>query len=122
MIFVTIKNDVVLFDPASIDIFLPYLIRFFFPCFRCFSGFYFFVFLTGISLPGSLNNAGINNLAWAGKDTLVIKRLIETIDEWCNNLFQNKGFTKLPDGLAISFTLSLDFKPRKRLKVSLSVI
>ena len=106
MIFVTIKNDVVLFDPASIDIFLPELMGFFFPGFRSFSGFYFFVFLTGISLPGSLDKAGVNNLAGAGKDTLVIKRLIETIEEWCNNLFQNKGFTKLPDGLAIRYSIT----------------
>ncbi len=57
----------------------------FFPGFWSFSGFYLFVFFADIALPGDFDKAGINNLARIGKDTLVIKCLIETIKQGSNN-------------------------------------
>ncbi len=82
------------------DMTLAELIGVFFPGFGSFTGFYLFVFLTGIALPGCFDKAGINNLTCLGKDRLVIKRLIETTEQGYNNFFLNKGFSKLSDGLA----------------------
>ena len=80
MIFVTVKKQLVLFNPTSIDVFLAEFIGLLFPCFRCFTGFYFFVFLPCIALSGNFYQTGIDYLACISKDTLVIKCLVETIE------------------------------------------
>ena len=83
MIFVTIKKQLILFNPASINVFLSELMGLLFPCIRGFTGFYFFVFLPCIALPRNFDKTGIDYLACISKDTLVIVLgLVERIFFW----------------------------------------
>ena len=62
------------------------------------------VLVTAIALFGDFDKGGTDNLAGFCEDTLVVKRLIETVEQGFDDFFLNQRFAELPDRLAVGDT------------------
>lgn len=55
----------------------------------------------GITMTACFDKTGINDLACFSEDTLVIKCLVETIEQSGNNFFGDKGLMEFRHGFAV---------------------
>lgn len=106
VVLVAIEVHLVLLRPAGITIFLSQLVRFLFPGFRGFSFLGLLVLVPAIVLLGHFNKRGIDYLTVFCEDTLVIKSLIESVEESLDGFFLDKDFAELPDGFAVRYTVA----------------